>query len=257
MPRTNRLMNQEVLQEEYEESKIKLLMARFAELEGKKLMEEKEELSKDSFYLPSEKEKLKFIRRLNFHFTLFNLRKVARRLFHYRFQKIAILISVFLMLLLTSFLSVEAFRVKILNLFIQIEKEYTTIRLEEEMNQPPAHLQIEWDSAYVPTKVPEGYRITRVSNDQNVKLIEYENESQGFLLFQQNNRNSGINVDTEGAEEVSRLTLHGHEGLYVHKKDVMTVVWEDEAHLFLISGSSIDLSKEEMIEMAQSVSLIK
>ncbi|GIQ63402.1 hypothetical protein PACILC2_19700 [Paenibacillus cisolokensis] len=257
MSETNNLMNQKALQEEYEDIKIKLLMTRFAELEGKKLIEENEELSKESFYLPSAKEKQRFIRRLNFHFTLFNFKRVAKRLFHKRFRKIAIFTPVFLILLLTTFLSVEAFRVKLLNLYIQIEKEYTTIRLEEEMNQLPVHLQIEWNNAYVPTKVPEGYHITGVSSNQNIKSIEYENESQGFIMFQQNNRNSGINVDTEGADEVSRLTLHGHDGLFVHKKDVMTVVWKDEAHLFLILGSSTDLSKEEMIEMAQSVTLIK
>ncbi|GFR38804.1 hypothetical protein PRECH8_21000 [Insulibacter thermoxylanivorax] len=43
-----------ILQEQYEEITVKLLMARFAETERKRLLEENEELRKDPFYLPAE-----------------------------------------------------------------------------------------------------------------------------------------------------------------------------------------------------------
>lgn len=258
MSRTNKPMDQQSLQEEYEEIKIKLLMARYAELEGKMLLEENEELSKDPFYLPSESAKQTFIKRLNRYFTLLYLRKVVRSLFPISTKKVAVIFPIFIILLLTTFLSVEALRTKVLNIFIQVEKEYTEIRFGEDSQQPEErHPQIEWDNAYVPTKVPKGYRIANITNNQTNKMIEYLNDDKGYILFQQNNENSGINVDTEEADEVIHTTIQGQDGLIARKNDQISVVWKDKTRLFLITGNSMSVNKEELIEMAESVTLLK
>ncbi|MDU7477793.1 MAG: hypothetical protein E7L01_31305 [Paenibacillus macerans] len=69
MPKMNNPIDSKLLEEEYEKIKIKLLMIRFAELEGKMLLNENKELSNNPLYLPSEKTKLTFIMRLNRHFA--------------------------------------------------------------------------------------------------------------------------------------------------------------------------------------------
>lgn len=257
MSKRNKPMDQESLQKDYEEIKIKLLMARFAELEGKVLLEENEELGNDPFYLPSEEAKQTFLKRLNRYFTRLYMKRAAKRLFPIGYKKVAAALSLFIIIFLTSFFSVEAVRIKVLNMFIQVEREYTEIRLGQDSQQyEDNHIQIDWDNAYVPTKIPKGYSITKVTNNETLKIIKYENEDKDFVLFQQNNEHSGANVDTEESDEVLHTTIQGEDGLVIRKKDLITVVWQNKTRLFVIMGKSPSVSKEELIEMAESVKLL-
>lgn len=257
MPKMNELMDQQSLQEEYEEIKIKLIMARFAELEGKMLVKENEELSKDSFFVPTEHEKKSFIRRLNLHFALFNLKRAARQ-FARGYVKAAAAILLVLVMLFTAALSVEAVRIKVLNMFVQVKQEYTEIWLGRDSQQlEDSHIKVDWDNASVPTKVPKGYHAVNVTNDQIMKSIRYENDKHDYILFQQNNENSGMNVDTEDADEVIHTSIQGQDGLVIRKDGRITVVWQNKNELFMILGNSTRLNKEELIEMARSVMLLK
>lgn len=251
-------MDQQSIQEEYEEIKIKLFMTLFAQMEGRTLLEENNELRKDSFYLPSERENRSFVRRLNLHFALLHLKR-ATRLFTNGYPKATVTVLLFIIVILfTNVWNVEAVRIKVLNMFVQVKQEYTSIFLRQESQQlEESHIQVKWDHAYVPTKVPKGYNVVNMMDNQTVKSIEYENGDHGYILFQQNNENSGMNVDTEGADEVIHTTIHGQNGLVVGKKDLITVVWQDNTRLFLILGESKSLTKEELIKMAESVKLFQ
>ncbi|MCT1402840.1 hypothetical protein M4D81_27990 [Paenibacillus sp. p3-SID867] len=130
MSETNNTMNQKGL-EEFEEIKIRLLMTRFTEVEGKKLIEENEELSKDPFYLPSEKQKQTFTKRIRLQFLLFDIKTFFQLLIPIRSFKLTVILPVIIALLLTTFFSVGAFRTSILNLFVEVEREFTAIRLGE------------------------------------------------------------------------------------------------------------------------------
>lgn len=130
MSETNNTMNQKGL-EEFEEIKIRLLMTRFTEVEGKKLIEENEELSKDPFYLPSEKQKQTFTKRIRLQFLLFDIKTFFQLLIPIRSFKLTVILPVIIALLLTTFFSVGAFRTSTLNLFVEVEREFTAIRLGE------------------------------------------------------------------------------------------------------------------------------
>ncbi len=254
MPKLNNLMDSKLLEEEYENIKMKLLMIRFAELEGKLLLEENKELSNNPLYLPSNRTRRTFIKRLNFHFAFYHM-KQTMRFFATSYKKVAVILFILFFVLA---LNVEAVRVKVLNMFIRVQEEYTEIRLGQS-SEPfiDSHLQINWENAYVPTRVPKGYHIEEVKNYENIKTIEYVNESDGYILFQQNSENSGMNVDTEEADEVIHTTIQGHEGLLVRKNNIVTLVWKNEDGLFLILGDSSQLRKEELVEMAKSVTIVK
>nr|WP_255654578.1 DUF4367 domain-containing protein [Cohnella sp. REN36] len=250
-------MNQQALQDEYDEIKIKIILTQFAELEGKKLLEENEELNKDSFYLPSEKAKKRFIKGVNRYFLVHRIRKVARVLFQIRYPKLAVIIPVIIILLLTTFFSVEALRVRILNLIIHVENEYTEIRFGEDLQEKTEpQFKIEWDNAYVPTRVPKGYKIANITEHQTMKMIEYVNDNdKGYILFQQNSDKGGMNIDTEDADEWDTTTIQGEDGLVIRENNRVTVVWQKQDQMFLIIGESSSLTKNELINMAESVKL--
>jgi len=247
-------MNQQTLQEEYEDIKMKLLMVRFAELEGKMLQKENEELSKDSFYQPSKHEKKRFNRRLNLQFTFLYITKTMRSLLLINRPKVAIVVFLLLMSLIATTLSVEAWRVKVLNMFMQVKKEHTELRLEPDSQQfEENHPHLDLDHAFAPAEVPMGYLISEIKDLQNMKMIKYENDDKDYILFQQNSENISLNIDTEDADEVKDITIHGQVGLVVLKNDQITVVWHDEAQMFFIVGNLTKVSESTLIRMAESV----
>lgn len=256
MTKTNKPMDEKVLQEQYEEIKIRLLMARFAEMEGKQFQEENEDLRKEAFYLPSEKTKRRFVKKLNRRFVFFKLFSAFRNLLPSRFPKVAFITMLIMITLLVCTLSVEAIRTKVLNMFIQVQQEYTEIRSGQDSSSFADHyLVINWENAYVPTKVPEGYKIVEVKDHQTMKVIEYKNNNGDTVLFQHNTENNGMNVDTENADKVMFTTIHGNQGLAVEKNGVTTLVWHTGDNQFFLLGSSVTL--DELVETAESVTILK
>ncbi|WP_301625283.1 DUF4367 domain-containing protein [Paenibacillus apis] len=255
----NKSMDKQALQEEYEEIKIKLLMTQFAEMEGRILVKENEELKKNALYLPTEKQKTTFFKRFNRYFFYHRFKKNIKPLFQFRITKLAVTIPLLVILLTTTFFSVEAFRSGILNLLIKVEKEYTEIRFGvENQEEEKGLLEIELKDTFVPSKIPEGYTLANVTKYQTMNLIEYRNNKEnGYILFQQNSENSGINVDTEEADELTSMTIQGQEALVIREDNRITVVWQKENSFFMIIGESPKLSKNDLVSMAESVELHK
>ncbi len=84
----------------------------------------------------------------------------------------------------------------------------------------------------MPLKVPDNYNIISVKNSQNIKVIEYRNFDNGYILFQQQNENGGMNVYTENADDVIFIRIQGEEALIVNKQDQITIIWKYQALFF-------------------------
>jgi hypothetical protein len=61
-------MDEEKLMRELRELKMRLAMVNYAEIEGKALLEENENLKKDEFYQRKDEIKVKFMKELNRHY---------------------------------------------------------------------------------------------------------------------------------------------------------------------------------------------
>lgn len=233
-------------------------MISYAEYEGKQLMQENEELKKDEFYLPTEEEKRKFRKTLDKKYHILRTKKIFHNLLE-KFNRIAIVFFVLVILLFTSFFTVEAVRVKILNLVVNMQKEYTEIHLgsKDSGNTPESNLYINWKNAYAPTKVPEGFQIVTITDNNNLKAVEYENDDGDFILFQQRDENSSMNADTENTDKVVRTIIQGNEALLINKAELTTLIWYNDSYIFMITVQSRELENEDIIEIAESVTLIE
>lgn len=250
-------MDEKLLKDQYEEIKIKLIMARFAELEGKMFQEENEWLRKDAFYLPSEPTTRAFIKKLNRRIMLRKLARMFTKLLPIAFPRTAFITLLVIAALLIGTWNVEAIRNHMLNMFIQIQQKYTEIRFEQaspSFENP--YLVINWENTYAPTQVPEGFQIVGVKDHQTMKVIEYENSSNMTIWFQQNTKHTIMNVDTENADNVMFTTIQGNQGLIIEKDHTITIVWPvEDYHQFLVLGPTELL--DELIQMAESVTLFK
>lgn len=250
-------MNQRQLLEEYEESKVKLLMAQFAEAEGQALWNENEELRNNLLYQPSDQQISDFAKRVRKHWWIYRWQKVRDWCGAGTLKRVMTIAITVIVLMATTVLSVDALRSRLLNLLIQIEESFTNIKLEPQNEQDAVEDLHSMMKPYRPTQLPAGYHLATVSNLSNQRIMQYKNEQDEWLVFYQMNEASSLNVDTEGAEEVTALTIQGQDGLYVVKQTKQTVVWKEEDSLFLIISSAAALDKEALLHMAQSVQTLK
>ena len=256
MKTDNETMDMDKLMEEYEEALIKLAMASYAEHEGKLLMEENEELKKDPSYQPTIEAKRKFKRVIDQYYY----KQKVKNILHISYRslnKTAMIFLVLILLLSTSVLTVQAIRIKALNLLISMEDRYTAIRLGDRGNGVEDNMHIDWHNAYMPTNIPEGYIISNLTNNKNLKSIEYTSKNGGIILFQQINENGSKNVDTENAEKIENVTVQGKEGLLVIKDGLITVIWNNDLYVFLLSARTEELRNDDVLKIAESVIWVK
>ncbi|MFA7079172.1 MAG: DUF4367 domain-containing protein [Syntrophomonas sp.] len=251
------------LREEYEEALIKLAMSSFAEREGQRLMQENEALKNDPFYQPSAEADRKFKRTMNRYYK--QKTKNFMQTSYQHFNKVAIVFLISIILLATSTLAVEAVRIKVLNFFVNVQQEYTEIRLKEKSGEPSLeekdiiskNVPSNWKNAYAPLAIPVGYSINNSVNNDNFKTIEYANDRNEMIIYQQFDEQVVSNIDTEKADSIEKITVQGHKGLLVNKDGKRTITWSNDAKVFLIITKASNLQDEDMIKMAESVTLIK
>lgn len=254
MTKPNNPMDEKLLEEQYEEIKIKLIMARFAELEGKMFREENERLRKDAYYLPSEKTSRTFIKKLHRRIMLRNFSRIFTRLIPIAYLRNAFITLLLIAALLIGTWNVETIRNHMLHMFIQFHQKYTEVRFEQASPSLENHyLLINWKSTYAPTQVPEGFQIVGVKDLQTMKVIEYENNANESILFQQNSGNMVMNVDTEHADQVEFRSIQGNQGLVIKKNNTLSLELYTENYQFLLIGPFKIYN--ELIDMAESVTL--
>jgi hypothetical protein len=251
-------MNRTALMKEYEELQLKLALTSYMEQEGEKLLEENEELRKKPFFHPTETEKKQFQKRLYRHFAVYRVNVGIRACFA-GLKKPLVICSFLILLLTLSSMTVEAVRVKVFTLFVQLQDEYTEIRLgfQNADKVVGKHLEVNWEYAFVPMQIPVGYHIVNVTNLENIKGIEYANNDGGFILFQQKRGGSSMNVDTEGADEVIQSEIQGSQGIVVRKGEKWTAIWQKQSELFMIMGEHTGLTREQFLGIAESVTLLQ
>ena len=166
--------------------------------------------------------------------------------------KAAIFFFVLIGSLTLAITSVDALRVKVLNIIVDIQDQYTSIRMEDEdplsnTSQLDNQIPPDWNG-YVPNYVPEGFKVVKTEEDPVGYIIHYTNGAGKFIRFNQIIRtNTDLRIDTENAN-TQDITIKGNDALFVEKQGLISIVWEDE-YLFYIVGEA---EEDEMIKMAES-----
>jgi len=179
------------------------------------------------------------------YFSAVTLPKIARAA--------AMCLLVFFLGLTTAIATVRPVRVKVLELIVNIEQEYTEIRLRDRSAAPLA-VPDGWEGEYYLTAVPEGFSLTQLNNLDNMCMVEYKNEAQTeSVLFLEANTDYTIRVDTEGVPHDSVL-IHGNLALITLKDDAITIAWSEGNKYFMLRYSA---SKAEAIAIAEGVTKIQ
>lgn len=244
---------QKKLFEEYEDSLFRLVMHETAEIEGKALLDEREILKNDPAFVPSEEAVQRFSSQLD------NIlkRKKANALRQKTIKilnRSAVAMLIVIILLFTTVASVQAIRVKVLNFFMDIQPKYTSYQVNENGNgSGNGEPVVNWTKAYVPTYIPEGYKVNSSSNSETFKKIVFGNHQGMIIIYTELNEGSIAQSDTENASTFKEISINGHNGTLAEKNSTVTIVWEMEDHIFTINAPT---DQETAIKIAESVKYI-
>ncbi|NLM22258.1 MAG: DUF4367 domain-containing protein [Peptococcaceae bacterium] len=165
--------------------------------------------------------------------------------------------AIFLLVLIGSFTimvaSVEALRVKALNVIMNIQNQYTSIQTKDDNNGHPKQSNEQILPAwirYAPNYIPDGFKVNRTEKRETREVIYFVNEQGQIIEFiRYLGSNTDLRIDTEGAD-VQQILIHKKEALLSEKQGIITIVWTDE-YLFSLIGEE---DRAEMIKMAESIS---
>lgn len=209
-----------------------------------------EDDSNPDFALPSE-----FNRKMKKIITKYE-RKEALNKMRKRTVKFLPKAANFLLVLLGSFTivvaSVQALRVKALNIILNIQNQYTSIQTKDENNvqqkQTDEQIPQDW-SGYVPNYIPPGFEIGKTKESNIVNVIYYQNEKGHTIEFTQYfSSNTDLRIDTESAT-VQNIMIHNNDALLSEEQGIVSIVWKED-YLFSLIGEA---DKADMIKMAESI----
>jgi len=252
MKKNTQKYNEEELYDDYDDSIWRLIMLKYAEVEGERLLKEAEEARNNPEYAPSEEAKKRIAKLIERKFRRDRIRAMAKigSKFMLRF---AIVIGVISLGFILTFTTVSAFRVQVLNFLLGFEEKYIAIKLDDGENTN-AEINLNWHDAYIPSYIPEGYRINEIANDDDIKTIDYINNDKHHIRFMVFKSLAISNVDNENSEVFKYIEINGTEGIFVIKNGITTISWQHDDKIFVITAQ---LSEKEIVKIAENIIYIK
>ena len=235
------------LNQEYEERLFRLLMNDLAEKEGN-VFNEENNISNDP---PSAETLKRFTKLLNYQ-----LKKGKRlqRVHHpYKiFCRISAALLIITVIFSTMMVTVQAFRIEVLDFLISIEPQYTSYQLNDSQeNQSSSKLILTWSDTYLPTYIPEGFVANNISYSDSVRKIIFTNTADdSSIIYTEYESINSVALDTEDASIVKSIKINDHDGTLTEKDSTITLVWQMDNHLFVIQGN---LNKNVLSKMAENV----
>ncbi|WP_113676027.1 DUF4367 domain-containing protein [Vallitalea guaymasensis] len=165
-----------------------------------------------------------------------------------RFKKAGCKVAVLLLLVISmgTVLSctVEAFRIKILNFFIEDNKEYTSVQVKEDEESIPDS----WSNYYYPEYLPQDFRLDKSEIMNDKKILRFI-DGDKFILITQSPNGTNYQMDTEDAE-ADKIVINDYEGLLIEKQENTTIIWHNEECSFNIISNIIS---DELMKVVKSL----
>lgn len=268
----------EALLENYEDAMMRLIMYRVAQEEGKRLLEEAEQLEESGFEVPKELDEkcLKLIREASAAEKKQPLKLLSeenhsetRTRSHPRLRRVGrtVLVAVLAAVLLFSvaYAASPAVRAGVLDFFTKVEEFGTTYFFYSGETTPPAPseagpLTLKDGMPFEFTYVPDGYEVLlREAYDWGSLGVMYQwayyapniDDGQNNFDFEVSPLTEGtLYVDTEDAT-VTDVKIHGYDGQLIQKvyalndKESITYLWFDFENKLLFRYTSIGISFDE------------
>lgn len=249
------MTRKERLREQYEDALFALIMEEAAEAEGQKALEENRRLRDSGELAIPDGLRQRCHRAIAKGFAGQELRRVGRGVSRV-VTKVALVALVGMLLLTTVFAASEDFRVKTLNLALEIFEDHTEITLT-----PDESIIASSVDSVVPQLtagwVPDGFALVEEGENSAMAWKDFQNEEAGtqisITVF--NLRTGRMSVDTEDAEMLP-VQINGADAFIINdtEDEIIQIIWqEDAASEWLIYVVGMGVSEEMLMKTAESI----
>lgn len=203
----------------------------------------------DAFFAEQDQANLKKI-------ETYTRKQRSKRLFLHTLPRVgqvaAIFITVIFLAGSVAVATSHTVRVHVMQLLLNIEKEYTELRLVED-EDASFDVPAEWQGSSFPAYIPEGMTIFELLDGHS---ITYHDGIEGTqeISFSEVDASSVINIDTENSV-MRMIDIRGNDGYIAITSDAIHIFWSDGIHYYVVITRDID--EVTAIEIAQSVRKIK
>lgn len=184
----------------------------------------------------------------SFHKTWKKKRDWNRRI--KKIMKVSVRVAVFLAALISIMavmtMSVEAFRIRFLNLFISRNDSYTEIKVD--LIGDTMIPDLDAKAFYYFSYLPDGYEFLE-ANELNSTIFMIYSKDEEPLYFTQSFLPTDYQLNTENAL-VENVMIGEYEGMFISNQNSNLLFWTQETVAFLLDGQ---ISKEEMLKMVKNM----
>lgn len=228
------------LHEQYEEAFFQHLIENYEEYQGEKLKKEAEAENNEGpspeLLAQMEGKIAKEISRQKQINAIWKMRRCGKY--------VAIFFVAVVAVFSVSFVTVDAFRTRILN-FFSINQGESTIHV----------IQPNQDGVLAPSYIPDGMEIVLYSDENSpIQIVLQSNDAASYANIFIYNGQTKVHSDTENVTAFEPVSINGIEGEYYQKNERASLIWcnNDKS---LIAQMTANISKEDMILIAQSIDL--
>ena len=175
-------------------------------------------------------------------------RKERNKLFFKKVSKYSKRAAVFLLAVIVmsgiAVFSVEAWRVRVMNFFIEMSETHSDIRFGGNSAKSDSYTSDEITLGYI----PKGFRLEKRDVKGSMVSLAFKGEKD-YFVFSKSDITSRIRIDTENAS-VKKTKINGQEALFSSNKNINILVWHDEESSFTLTGT---VEEKEMVEIAENI----
>ena len=161
-----------------------------------------------------------------------------------RLNKVAVCVSVLLVILIVGVVSVSSLRDYTINFLLGLNETHGDVYLM------PNGILVGQEGGQAPSVLPDGYSMTGLQSQNNSTMIEYTDPDANMLIFTRKPTDHSETIDTENAE-VKKVTVNGYDGRLSVTDGEAYLVWKTEDYLFTLSASDNTIN---LVQIAESVS---
>lgn len=244
-------LDEKELLEEYEDLVFRKLMAMRCEEESKEILAEmeKDKAAKEN---PADGREIeKIFSRMKRKENLGTLGKIAKKVFLAAASFVLVAVVSISSAVVASADVREAVTDVIYHLVFEDNEKYTLVSMGESTGFIDPELY-DWEGAYAPTYMPEGYEFEKRKDYEGYHYIQYSYNS-NKIIFKQFICTTNI-VDTETATKIERIEINNSEAVVVYKDNKVTVNWHIGETMFSLESYG---ELESLIKIAESIKIIK
>lgn len=172
-------------------------------------------------------------------------RKVRRKRILRYSRNIAACFLIFVVISGISIMSVEAFRLKFLNLVYNSSKTNTEISFEE-------HRSNRYESEWIALEyVPAGFSLEKSKSTDRISYLNFDNGEEYFdvTIYE---TDAVLSIDTEGGS-TEKIKINDIDGIYSENDNVKSIVFRQDEKVCTVEGT---IEKEELIKIAKNLKIL-